>query len=112
MMADFALDSFLINIAFYQDERSRKKVDEGLTAVQNHAQEFGKKMAELPVAVHEATKKISNSLTSLYYAAQQTRATEQQIRAFSRGIKDSGGDVDQANASYKSFVEDINLYDK
>src|ERR1700704_2528 len=101
---DSVLDSFLVNITFDQDERSRKKFDEGLKSIQDHAQEFGKKIGELPTIVHEATKKISTSLTSLYYAAQQARATEQQLHAFSRGIKDSGGDVDQANASYRSFV--------
>ena len=109
-MAEDVLSSFLIKIVYDQDERSRKKFDAGLKSIQDNAQEFGKKIEALPEIVHEATKKISLSLTSLYYAAQQTRATEQQLHAFSRGIKDSGGDVDQANASYKAFVEDLNLY--
>jgi hypothetical protein len=109
-VADDILSSFLVKIVYDQDEKSRKKFDAGLKSIQDNAQEFGKKISALPEIVHEATKKISLSLTSLYYAAQQTRATEQELHAYSRGIKDSGGDVDQANASYKAFVEDINLY--
>ena len=109
-MAESVLDSFLVKLVYDQDEKSRKKFDAGLKSIQDNAQEFGKKIEALPEIVHEATKKISLSLTSLYYAAQQTRATEQQLHAFSRGIKDSGGDVDQANASYKAFVEDLNLH--
>jgi hypothetical protein len=109
-VADDILSSFLIKIVYDQDEKSRKKFDAGLKSIQDNAQEFGKKIEALPAIVHEATKKISLSLTSLYYAAQQTRATEQELHAFSRGIKDSGGDVDQANASYKAFVENLNVY--
>jgi hypothetical protein len=60
-VADDILSQFLIRIAYQQDEKSRKKFDEGLKQVQARASEFGAKIGELPTIVSEATKRISAS---------------------------------------------------
>jgi hypothetical protein len=72
---DSVIDSFLVKLTFDQDERSRQKFNEGLTRVQERAAEFGAKIGELPTIVSEATKRISESLTELWYSAQKTGAS-------------------------------------
>jgi hypothetical protein len=73
MADDTILSSFLVKLTYDQDERSRQKFDEGLKQVQTHAAEFGEKIAALPAIVSDATKRISASLTEMYYAAQKKR---------------------------------------
>jgi hypothetical protein len=73
------LSSLLIKITYDQDERSRKKFDEGLKQVQTHAAEFGAKIGALPAIVSDATKRISSSLTEMYYSAQKNGATAREL---------------------------------
>lgn len=106
-MADDILSSFLVKVAFDQDERSRKKFDEGLKQVQTRAAEFGAKIGELPTIVSEATKRISSSLTDLWYAAQKTQASAEQIDALRRAATQSGEGADNAEQSWNAFSETL-----
>jgi hypothetical protein len=81
-MADDILSQFLVRIAYQQDDRSRQKFDEGLKQVQTRAAEFGAKIGELPTIVSDATKRISASLTELYYSAQKNGVTARELDAF------------------------------
>src|ERR1700719_1656437 len=104
-MADDVLSSFLVKVAYDQDERSRKKFDEGLKQVQTRAAEFGAKIGELPAIVSEATKRISASLTDLWYASQKTEASVGQIDALRRAATQSGEGGENAERSWNAFSE-------
>ena len=106
-MADDVLSNFLVKIAFDQDERSRKKFDEGLKQVQTRAAEFGAKIGELPTIVSEATKRISASLTEMYYSAQKNGATARELDALRYAAKQSGEGADKAEASFNAFSQRI-----
>src|SRR2546430_15434026 len=98
-MADDVMSNFLVKIAFDQDKKSRKDFDQGLKQVQDRASEFGDKIAALPAIVSEATKKISASLTDLWYASQKTGASADQIDALRRSADQSGEGADNAERS-------------
>jgi hypothetical protein len=109
-MAEDILSSFLVKIAYDQDERSRKKFDEGLNQVQTRAAEFGTKIAALPAVVSESTKRISSSLSELWYASQKTGASAEQIDALRRAAIQSGEGPDNAERSWNSFSETLRKF--
>jgi len=109
-VADNVMSNFLVKIAFDQDERSRKKFDEGLKQVQTRAAEFGAKIGELPTIVSEATKRISSSLTELWYASQKTGASAEQIDALRRAATQSGEGADNAERAWNGFSETLRKF--
>jgi hypothetical protein len=80
-VADDILSQFLVKIAYSVDEKSRNDFDQGLKQVQTHAAEFGAKIGALPTIVSDATKRISSSLSEMYYAAQKNGATARELDA-------------------------------
>jgi hypothetical protein len=106
-VADDILSSFLVKITYDQDERSRKRFDEGLKQVQTHAAEFGAKIGALPTIVSEATKRISASLTELYYAGQKNGATAREIDQLRYASEQSGEGLDKAGASFDAFSQKV-----
>jgi hypothetical protein len=106
-MADDILTSFLVKIAYQQDEKSRKDFDQGLKQVQTRAAEFGAKIGALPAIVSEATKRISASLTELYYSAQKNGATARELDALRYAAEQSGEGADKAEASFNAFSQRI-----
>ena len=106
-MADDVLSNFLIKITYDQDERSRKKFDEGLRQVQTSAAEFGAKIGALPTIVSEATKRISSSLSELYYSAQKNGATARELDQLRYAAEQSGEGADTAAASFNAFSQRI-----
>src|SRR4029077_14303288 len=109
-MPDDVMSNFLVKIAFDQDERSKKKFDEGLKQVQDRASEFGDKIAALPVIVSEATKRISASLADLWYASQKTGASAEQIDALRKAATQSGEGADNAERSWNGFSETLRKF--
>ena len=106
-MADDILSQFLVRIAYQQDDKSRQKFDEGLKQVQTRAAEFGAKIGELPTIVSEATKRISSSLSEMYYSAQKNGATARELDALRYAAKQSGEGADRAEASFNAFSQRI-----
>jgi hypothetical protein len=104
---DNILSQFLIRIAYQQDEKSRKDFDQGLRQVQTRAAEFGEKIGALPTIVSEATKRISSSLTELYYSAQKNGATARELDALQYAAQQSGEGADNASASFNAFSQSI-----
>ena len=104
---DDVLSNFLIKITYDQDERSRKKFDEGLKQVQNRAADFGEKIGELPTIVNEATKRISSSLSELYYSAQKNGATARELDQLRYAAEQSGEGANTAAASFNAFSQRI-----
>jgi hypothetical protein len=104
-MADDILSSFLVKIAYDQDQKSRKDFDEGLKRVQTRAEEFGAKIGELPTIVSDATKRISFSLSELWYASQKTGASAEQIDALRKAAVQSGEGADNAQRSWEGWSE-------
>ena len=106
-MAEDILSQLLIRIAYQQDDKSRKDFDEGLKQVQTRAKEFGDKIGALPTIVSEATKRISSSLTELYYSAQKNGATARELDALRYAAEQSGEGADRAEASFSAFSQRI-----
>jgi hypothetical protein len=106
-VADDILSQFLVRIAYQQDEKSRQKFDEGLKQVQTRAEEFGAKIGALPTIVSDATKRISASLTELYYSAQKNGATARELDALRYAAKQSGEGADKAEASFNAFSQRV-----
>ena len=106
-MPDDVLSNFLIKITYDQDERSRKKFDESLKQVQTKAADFGDKMAALPLIVSDATKRISSSLSELYYSAQKNGATARELDQLRYAAEQSGEGADAASASFNAFSQRI-----
>jgi len=106
-VADDILSQFLVRIAYQQDDKSRQKFDEGLKQVQTRAAEFGAKIGELPTIVSEATKRISSSLSEMYYSAQKNGATARELDALRYAAKQSGEGADRAEASFNAFSQRI-----
>lgn len=104
---DDVLSSFLVKIVYDQDQKSKKDFDEGLKQVQSHAAEFGEKISALPAIVSDATKRISSSLTQLFYSAQKNGATARELDALRYAAKQSGEGADKAEASFNSFSQRI-----
>lgn len=71
--------------------------------VQTRAAEFGAKIGELPTIVTEATKRISSSLTELYYSAHTAR----ELDALRYAAEQSGEGADKAQASFNAFSQRI-----
>ncbi len=110
MADDTILSSFLVKIAYDQDDKSKKKFDQGLKQVQDRAAEFGNKIGELPTIVNEATKRISESLTGLWYASQKTGVSAGQIDALRRAATQSGEGADNAERSLDTFTETLRKF--
>jgi hypothetical protein len=89
-VADDVLSSLLIKIVYSQDEKSRKDFDAGLKQVQTHAAEFGAKIGALPAIVSDETKRISASLSEMYYSAQKNGATARELDALRYSAHQSG----------------------
>ena len=106
-MADDVLSNFLIKITYDQDERSRKKFDESLKQVQTKAADFGDKISALPAIVSDATKRISSSLSELYYSAQKNGATARELDQLRYAAEQSGEGADKAEASFNAFSQRI-----
>lgn len=106
-MVDDVLSSFLVRITYQQDEKSRKDFDQALRQVGSRAEEFGAKIGALPAIVSDATKRISSSLTELYYSAQKNGATARELDALRYAAKQSGEGADKAEASFNAFSQRI-----
>ena len=92
---------------YQQDDKSRKDFDQGLKQVQSHAADFAAKIDTLPTIVTEATKRISASLTELYYSAQKNGATARELDALRYAAEQSGEGADAASASFNAFSQRI-----
>src|SRR5205807_9865449 len=64
----------------------------------------------LPTIVSEATKRISSSLTELWYASQKTQASAERIDALRRAATQSGEGADNAERSWNGFSETLRKF--
>jgi hypothetical protein len=106
-VADDILSQFLVKIVYSEDLKSRKDFDQGLKQVQTRAAEFGAKIGELPTIVSEATKRISSSLSEMYYSAQKNGATARELDQLRYAAKQSGEGAANAEASFNAFSQRI-----
>lgn len=98
---------FLVSIGVQADEKGLKRFGKTVDDITKTTTEFAMATAAAAAAVSAAVVKISSQFEDLYYATQRLRSSADNIKAFSFGVSQMGGDAKAARESLESFASFI-----
>lgn len=96
--------SFLVSVGVDLDEQGMKRFDRAVDDITKTVTELGKAAVVAALAVSGAVVKIAGEFEDLFYASQRLKSSVDNIKAFSFGVSQMGGDAKAARASLESFA--------
>ena len=97
------LKEFLVSIGYSDDVAGRDRLVTGVLAVTKTVLALGTAVEAASVAVVAGVAKISQNLDELYYASIRTRASAENIQAFSFAVARMGGTAEGARGSLEAL---------
>ncbi|NTA27395.1 phage tail tip lysozyme [Allorhizobium ampelinum] len=105
-MADTIKD-FLISIGYGVDDRSERKFKESVRSATLQAELLSKAIVGAAKTVNEAMQSIAKNFDGLYWTAQRTGASVQNIRALSYAVSQLGGSYQGAMGAIEAFGQKL-----
>lgn len=96
--------SFLVSVGVDVDEKGLKRFKNSVEDITKVTKEFAEVMAAAAVAASVAIVKVSEQFEDLYYASQRLRSSVENIKAFSFGVQQMGGNAQAARQSMEAFA--------
>ncbi|MEQ1966250.1 lytic transglycosylase domain-containing protein [Xenorhabdus nematophila] len=96
---------FLISLGFEVDGAGEKKFSAILAGVTGNALKLGAAVEGAALAVVGFTAQVASGLDKLYWQAQRTGATAEQIKSLGYAVSQAGGSVDGLNSSLEGVAK-------
>jgi hypothetical protein len=103
-MAGETIKEYLVSLGFQVDESGLKKFLGGISDTTKVVTELGAGVVAAAVATVAFVGKMADSVTDLYWASQRLRSGVADIKGFSLGVQQMGGDAAQAQASLENLA--------
>ena len=96
MQGGNVLKSYQIGLGFQFDEAALRKFHEGIARVHTSVKNFSLSMVGLAVAVEESVRRTANSYTELFYLAEKTGTSAQNLKSLGYAFTQIGLQANQA----------------
>jgi hypothetical protein len=104
MAESTVIKEFLVALGYKVDESGAKKFREGVTSVTKAVEHLGVRIEATALAVAYGVMRFASNLEQLYFAAQRTGSSADQLQAFGLAARNFGSSIEEAQGSVEGLA--------
>jgi hypothetical protein len=98
------IKEFLVALGYKHDETAAKKLKDGVVSVTKAVEHLGIRIEATALAVAYGVMRFASNLEQLYFAAQRTGSSADQLQAFGLAARNFGSSIDEAQGSVEGLA--------